>query len=86
MTVFTKAAGDPDLPEGVGGRAWEPDCIIRGVHLGEYLISGLTPSKANQKPQPKHTALAHPIDEPLQSMMEGHAGSLAGCLRPFLDF
>lgn len=49
-----------------------------GCTWAEHLISGLTPKEANQKPQPRHTAPAHPMDEPLQSMLEGHAGSLAG--------
>lgn len=66
--------------------AWEQTTSSVGCTWVEYLISGLTPMGTNQKRQPKHTAEAHPMDEPLQSMMEGQAGSLAGCLRPFYNF
>ena len=75
VTVLIECADDLDLQD---AREARRGCTgARISYLGTYT------SQTNQKRQPKHTAWARPMVEPLQSMMEGHTGSLADWLRPF---
>lgn len=59
---------------GVGGRAWEPDCIIRGVHLGRISYLGTY----TQQGQSEATAQAHGPGPPNRRAPPEHDGGACG--------